>query len=159
MKRKISKIGLLLTVLFAALSFTSNAQKYYGSACVKLKNAEGKYRFQTVIMGTYTDCYSITSAKAKLLQQLEESKGYNEEFAGSVVYDIEENNSTNYNGDATARVINSKGEERTIIVKTGDYSSDKSKNGRKQELLRLLESKKGYDETYYECIIFDLGTK
>lgn len=158
MTRKTSKVVLLLTILFAALSFTSNAQKYYGSACVKLKNSDGKYRYHTVVMGTYTDCYSVTSAKARLLQQLEESKGYREEFAGSVVYDIEPANSSAYHGDATARVVNSKGEERTIIVKTSDYASDKTKNGRKQELLQLLESKKSYDETFYECIIFDLST-
>jgi hypothetical protein len=158
MKSKISRVGLLLTILFFALGFTSNAQKYYGSACVKLQKSDGKYRYHTVVMGTYTDCYSVTSAKAKLLQLLDESKQYGEEFASNVVYDVEEQNSSNYNGDATARVVNTKGEERTIIVKTSDYSSDKTRNGRKQELLRLLESKKSYDETYYECIIFDLST-
>jgi hypothetical protein len=82
---------------------------------------------------------------------------YVQEFARNVAYDIEENNSSIYNGDATARVINSKGEEQTIIVKTGDYSSDKSKNGRKKELLQKLKSEKKYNEEFIEGINYDLN--
>lgn len=159
MKGKISKIGLLLTIFFVALGFTSNAQNYGGSAYVTVKSKSGTYRTINVVSENplFAPKTSTGDAKNALLSKLKQELSYDEEMVDDIYYNVDKLTSDSYKGQASVRVKDKDGKRRVISVTTGDYESDKTLLGRKRELLQKLKSEKKYNEEFIESISYDLN--
>ena len=159
MKEKFLKVGLLLTIFFVALGFTTNAQNYGGSAYVTVKSKSGAYRTINVISESvlYSPKTSMGDAKNALLSKLKQELSYDEEMIDDIYYNVDKLTSDSYKGQASVRVKDKDGNRRVISVITGDYESDKTLLGRKRELLQKLKSEKKYNEEFIEGISYDLN--
>jgi hypothetical protein len=150
------KLLLLTLATLFSTSIVIAQTNYGGSACAKVKNSEGRYRYICAVTSAYASYSNQTDAKKALENSLNNKKGYNEEIVDYINCDIDEADGSNHNGQASVKVKNKNGDIRVITVSTGDYESDKTKIARKRELLRKLESELRSDEIFIDEINFDI---
>lgn len=148
--------------LLATIGFSNhaNAQIYGGNAYAWVKDDQGVRRTVNAVFEGNGYSTSEGEAKKALLQDIKSDMSYKEKLDSEVHYSIDKINKDDdnrYNGSASVKVENSKGETRYIEVNLGSTRYT-TKTQAKFFLRNLIVKETKYNERTVSGISFSIRT-